>query len=163
MDFVLFRNIFGRRLRSDCPTHTSLCSSASHTCSLHGKSPKNFGQLCPISKKSGGRRPISQKRGKYPKNLSTTAIQSENPQTKTCRGSGPNPMAHGGCRVKAPPLATRPKRGLQLPWDLLQNSPLCVASSPVPHPPHFLDGHTDSVRCKAIPASSCPGPALGQS
>ena len=42
------------------------------------------------------------------------------------RDSGPTPVARGGSGAKAPPLATRPKRGLQLPWDLLKNSPLLL-------------------------------------
>ena len=33
------------------------------------------------------------------------------------RGCGPTPVARGGCRAKAPPLAARPKRGLHLPWE----------------------------------------------
>jgi len=47
----------------------------------------------------------------------------ENRQKK---GSGPTPVARGGCGAKAPQLAARPKRGLQLPWYLHQNSPLVL-------------------------------------
>jgi len=46
--------------------------------------------------------------------------QNENTKKKTSGGFGLTPVARGGCGP--PPLAPRPKRGLQLPWDLPQNS-----------------------------------------
>jgi len=45
------------------------------------------------------------------------------------RDCGPTPVARGGCGTKAPPLAARPKGGLQRPWDLLQNYPLSCFNS----------------------------------
>jgi len=73
---------------------------------------------------------------------------------------GQTPVARGGSGAKAPPLAARQKRGLQLPWDLLQTVTLrfyYVASSPSSPLPHLLDGHRKLVGCSAIPARSYPG------
>ena len=41
---------------------------------------------------------------------------------KIRRGSGPTPVARGGCGAKDPPLAARSKQGPSCPRDLLQNS-----------------------------------------
>jgi len=39
---------------------------------------------------------------------------------------GPTPVARGGSGAETPPLVARQKRGLQLPWDLFQNSSLLL-------------------------------------
>jgi len=65
-------------------------------------------------------------------------------------GSGPTPVPRGGCGAEAPTLAARLKRGHQLPWDLLQYSPLYAASSPGSPLPHLLDGHRKLVVDKNI-------------
>jgi len=62
------------------------------------------------------------KKEKTQKNILPTQNKVKNTKTN-CWGSGPTPVARGGCGAKAPPLAECPERGcLQLPWDLLEKS-----------------------------------------